>query len=271
MEMWRLQRISNYGSSTPAMARTALQGRETLQWFNRPESETESALGVLSELGRHLLKCVEFRDQLAKEILAGRAEVESHGFRRAGDRTISLPGVSDLQSKAEAFLHSARLAIAETGNMAKPFYGVAHGHKYKAFSTWAEKQFGTTDDFTVIVQTWEPFVKHIGRMRNAVDHPFTEPGAPLRTVNFDITPDDGALHLVDPAWGLTGEALQPMLPDFDRIIENTIVLGENILARLFYKLRSTALVEIHEIPADQRDPSCPRRLIVGLAGHQMTD
>lgn len=224
-------------------------------------------MAVLFELQRHLVKCVEIRNDLAREISTGRDQFTADKLKsQSRSSTLGLPGVGDLQSKAETFLQSSKLALAETGNLTKPFYDVAHGHKYQKFSAWADTRFGVADDFTVLVKSWEPFVNRVVQMRNAVDHPLTEPGAPLRTANFDITSGDGAPELVDPTWSLTGEVPRPMLPDFDTIIDKTIVLGENVLIRLFYKLRGSPLVEIQEIPMEERDPSNPRRLTVRLAG-----
>lgn len=266
--MFHLQKISNFGTSTPAVARTALQGRELLQFFDCPEHQKEAAIAVLFELQRHLVKCVEIRDQFVGEVSAGRAEVESQGFKQAGGGVVSLPGVSDLQSKSETFLQSVKLAIAETGNLIKPFYGVGFGHKYQKFSAWTKTKFGVSDDFATLVGSWEPYVKEIVEMRNAVDHPSESPGGRLMTTNFDITHGATGTELVDPSWGLTGEPLRPILIDFDAIIEKTIVLGENVLVRLFYKLKVNVPLEIREIPIHQRDPANPRRLIVGILVHE---
>lgn len=250
--------------------RTALQGGEILRFFARPQAETDGALTILLDLKRHLLRCVEIRDDLAKEIASGRDQVAREGFNvQSAGRVITLPGIGDLQSKAEGFLQSAKLAIAETGNLTNPFYQAAHGHQYHKFSAWAETTFGPTDDLTLVVKSWEPFVKRIIEMRNAVDHPLTTPGAPLKTVNFlDVRSSSGVPELLDPSWGLTGKDLRPILPDFDLIIEKVICLGENVLVRLFYKLRNSAIVEIREIPLENRNPSNPRRLIIGLVGNE---
>jgi hypothetical protein len=77
--MFRLQKVSNFGTSTPAVARTALQGREILPFFACQEPQKEGATAVLFELQRHLIKCVEIRDQLLGEVAAGRTEFESQG------------------------------------------------------------------------------------------------------------------------------------------------------------------------------------------------
>lgn len=264
--MFFLQKTSNYGTSTPAVARTALQGSELLKFFDRSEPEKEAAILVLFELQRHLVKCVEIRDQLAAEVSACHLEVESQGFKQAGSQTVSLPGVGDLQSKSETFLQSAKLAVAETGNLTKPFYGEGFSHKYQRFLTWAETKFGALDDFAALVGSWEPYVKRVVEMRNAVDHPSEAPRGRLITTNFCITHGATGPELIDPSWGLTGEPLRPILTDFDAIIEKTIVLGENVLVRLFYKLKVNSPLEIRDIPIHQRDPANPRRLTVGIPG-----
>ncbi len=243
-----------------------MQGRELLQFFDCSDSEKEAATAVLFELQRHLVKCVEVRDQLATEISAGHFEVDSKGFNQAGGGVILLPGVTDLQSKSETFLQSAKLAIAETGNLTKPFYGEGHSHKYHKFLAWTQTKFGASDDFSSLVGSWEPYVKRIGDMRNAVDHPTDLPGGRLMTTNFDIRLGATGCELIDPRWGLAGEPLTAILPDFDDIIEKTIVLGENVLVRLFYKLKGNSPIEILDIPLHDRDPDNPRRLKVGVLG-----
>jgi hypothetical protein len=40
------------------------------------------------------------------------------------------------------------------------------------------------DQFTQIITQWEPWVKQIVDMRNAVDHPAQKPGGKLVTHNF---------------------------------------------------------------------------------------
>lgn len=260
--MFILQKHSNYGSSTPAVARTVLQGRDVLQFIGRPEAEKESALSILLELQRHLLKCVEIRDDLASEVAKGQSEFLAGDMAKRSTQHIALPGVGDLHSKAESFLQSAKLAIAATGNLIAPFFGQEYGYKYNKICPWADKEFGIDDTFSVVLRSWEPFVARLVNMRNCVDHPKSEPGAPLIVENFTLSNRSGAFELNDPAWGLTGESLQPMLPSFETIIEQTICLGENVLAGIFYKLRASALVVLEEIPLDQRDDACPKRLRV---------
>jgi len=237
-----------------------MQGGELLRFINCADSTKEDAIAVLIELQRHLTKCVEIRDLLAAGISIGHLEMNSHGDRQACTNSISIPSVSDLQAKAEIFLQSAKLAVAETGNLTMPFYSVSFGHKYHGFINWTKAEFGDADDFYLLVKSWGPFVKSVSTMRNAVDHP-TEKNGRLITSDFSVIHDTAGLVLVDPRWGI-GESLRPILPDFDDIIEKIIVLGENILVRIFYKLKVDLPLEVREIPANLRDPNNPRRLTV---------
>lgn len=258
------QKHSNYGSSTPVVARTVLQGREVLQFIGRAETEKESALSVLLELQRHLLKCVEIRDDLASEVAKGQSEFLEGGMATRSIQHIVSPGVGDLHSKAESFLQSAKLAIAATGNLIAPFYEHEYGYKYNKICLWADKEFGIDDAFSTVLRSWKPFVGRIVNMRNCVEHPKSGPGARLIVANFTLANRSATFGLVDPAWGLTGESPHPILPSFETIIEQTICLGENVLAGIFYKLRASVLVVLEEIPLDQRDEACPKRLRVSV-------
>lgn len=259
--MFTLQKHSNYGTSTPAVARTAIQGRDILQFIACSDTEKECAQAVLFDLQRHLLKCIEIHDDLATEIAKGHSEFSTRGTTARPVSHVLLPGAGDLQSRAESFLQSAKLALAATGNIFEPFYGQKFGHKYNQICPWADKKFGVNDQFATVLRSWAPFATRIVNMRNCVEHPNTKPGAPLVIANFTFGVTS---ELIDPSWGLTGEPLQPMLPDFTSIIEQTIRLGEDVLVGIFYKLRPSDLLEIEEILSDQRDPACPKRLRVGL-------
>lgn len=263
--MFQIQKISNYGTSTPAVARTLLQGSDILKFFSATDAQREAAESALHELQRHLVRCVEIRDRIAAEINTGRERVAKSGFEfQSNRRAVSLPGVGDLQSNAESFLQSAKLAIRETARLIEPFYKARHDHRFQKFVAWAEKQFGKEDIFSQVIRKWEPWVRLIVDMRNAVDHPADQPGGKLLTQNFRLSGTHEKPLLVDPTWGLSGNPESPILQDMDSMIEGIIELGEDILIGLFYKLKDDFPLVICEIPVDQRDPSCPFRLRVTL-------
>ena len=56
-----------------------------------------------------------------------------------------------------------------------------------------------------------------------------------------------------------------MLSSFRHATETIIVVGEVVLARLFYKLKKPWPVILRDIPENERDPKNPKRLEVVLA------
>lgn len=261
----RIQKLSNYGTSSPAVARTSVQGCEILGFFKIIEAQKEEAKIVLHELQRQLVRCVEIRDRIAETVDSAHKEIKNKGFNfQSNGRAVTLPSVIDLQSKAESFLQSAKLAIRETAHLVKPFYGEKLDHKFQKFAAWAEGQFGPNDTFTQVVKGWEPWVKRVVSMRNAVDHPDDKASGRLIAKNFRFFGTNDAPVLIDPTWCLSDEPESLILADMDGIIAGIIELGEEILAGLFYKLKHNFPLKIYEIPVEERDPSCPIRLRVGF-------
>lgn len=265
--MFRLQKVSNYGTGSPAVARTFTQGCEILRWFQCEPQKIEQAKAVLLELQRQAVRCTEKRDLLSTEYEKSIEEAQALQSKQPfGDRTIVLPGVGDLQSHAESFLQAAKLAIAATGNLVEPFYQKEFGHNYQKFGNWAAATFGKDSQFSEVISSWEPFVKAIVNMRNAVDHPRDGPGGRLIVTNFELAP--GATNVGDirpPQWSLSGDAPAPLLESMDQIIEHIIVLGEMVIIQLLHEFKGTFPVEIKEIPIERREPGNVRRLEVGLA------
>lgn len=264
--MFRIQRVSNYGTSTPAVARTFYQGCEILGFFAVTEAQREEAKGILIELQRHLVRCVEISDGIEREVAVAREDVKVKGLEfQSFGRVVTLPSAPDLQSRAESFLQSAKLAIGQTALLIKPFYGEKHDHRYHKLAAWSEKKFGADDKFTWAIREWEPWVKSIVDMRNAADHPDDTPGGKLLTQNFNFRGTQDVGELVDPTWGFSGEPQLPIVGDMKEIVEGIIELGEEVLAGLFDKLKLNFPLAVYEIPAEERDPACPIRLRVWFA------
>ncbi|MFZ3289158.1 MAG: hypothetical protein WA191_20240 [Telluria sp.] len=141
--MFKFQKLSNFGTSTPAVARTVLQAKPIIDFFHCPDAQKEQVLEKFFDLQRHLLKCVEIRESVAAEMAEERNRFLARPHAAPQSRgVITLPGVGDLQSKAEGFLQSAKLAIAATGNLTQPLYGKGFVHHFHKFEEWARTTFG---------------------------------------------------------------------------------------------------------------------------------
>jgi len=264
--MFQFQKISNYGTSTPAVAPTVLQGSELLGFFVVPEEQKEGCKEDLFELMRHILRCVEIKDRISAQGAEGKALIEKTGFQfYSQGRSVSLPGIADLHSISEGFLQSSKLAIRETAQLVNPFYAAPHDHRFHKFASWSATTFGMDDQFTQIITQWEPWVKRIVGMRNAVDHPAQKPGRRLVTHNFRMENNSGKPSLIEPTWGVSGGPNSTMLADMEAIIEGVIELGEDLLVGLLYKFKGGLPIVVYEVPMKERDTSCPMRLRVGLS------
>ncbi len=105
--MFQFQKISNYGTATPAVARTLFQGSELLKFFIVPDEQKERCKAVLFELKRHLIRCVEIRDRISAEIEEARTSVEKNGLQfQSRGQAVSLPGVADLEILTPTLRHS---------------------------------------------------------------------------------------------------------------------------------------------------------------------
>ena len=147
-----------------------------------------------------------------------------------------------------------------------PFCGGTHGHRFDRLATWAEAKWGADDALTHTIRSWEPWVKSVVALRNAVDHPNEKDGGTLVVHNFRLVDAGGSLTLVEPTWSLSGKEPTLICADMALIIEGVIVLGEHILLGLFGKFKLDRLLTVAEIPVEQRDPACPKRLRVCLTG-----
>ena len=97
--VFQLQKVSNYGTSTPAVARTLLQGSEILKFFSITDAQRKSAEATLYELQRHLVRCVEIRDRIAGEINTGKEQVAKNGFEfQSNGRAVFFNDVENFRS-----------------------------------------------------------------------------------------------------------------------------------------------------------------------------
>ena len=68
---FKLQQFSNYGTSTPAVARTVVQGSQLLQPFPIDEHLKKLVTSVLFDLQQHLIRCVSPYELISAEVGEG--------------------------------------------------------------------------------------------------------------------------------------------------------------------------------------------------------
>ena len=83
-------------------------------------------------------------------------------------------------------------------------------------------------------------------LRNCVDHPKTERGAPLIIPDFFIDSSNEPA-ILEPHFSRTGDPLQPLVPTMQQIIVESTRLAENIVIAFFYKFRVTDKVTLEAV------------------------
>lgn len=262
---FQFQRISDYGTSTPAVARTLVQGSELMQAFPLDDAVKKAVKEILFDLQRQLLRCVQTVERIKREVENGLKEVEAKGLDvQSRGQAVTLPSVADLESHCESFLQSAKLGVRDCGRLLEPFFGEEFDHRFHRIVAWSEQQMGAEDELTKCLAHWESWVKRLVDMRNTVDHPRNEPGGSLVTYNFRLLQTSEGWDLCPPCWGLSGETPAPLLPEMENAIEGLLQLSEDLLAICLLRNRGGFPLYIYEIPEEERDKSCPIRLRVGV-------
>lgn len=266
------QKFSNYGTSSPVVARTLPQAQQLLNATKLDEDAKKTVMAAVLEIQKQLVRCVTIRDDVQKEVSAGLDELTKKGLGPGPH--YSLPGIPDLQARCENFLHAARLALFWSGRMVNALLRQRFGkeapdvgHHMHKLRDWAAQTLGPFDPFTEQLVAFEPWVAGVVHARNCVDHPKDEPGGSLHVVNFHLAAgSNGAPIAAPPAWGLQGEPLEDLLTHMGEITDGILQVYEGLFAGCFHLVKGLDAMYLWERPETARDPQCPIRLYVGIHG-----
>ena len=262
-----IQKVSDYGTETPAVARCVPQASNLLNATKLSAKRREEVLGVILELQRHLLRCLAERKEVESGVVAGRAQMSEKGIGKAP--AYSLPGVPDLKGRCESFLHSARLALHQCGRLVAvglrdEFDDVPDtGHRFDKLLPWCERTLGADHVLSEMVKNIEPWAAIVVQMRNAVDHPKEGDGNALHVLNFRLGTE--ANTVVDPGWLLTGSPPQSILESMAAIETGLLEVYEELFIGVFECIKATPHIQMVEVPEQKRDPKCPIRFEMALA------
>jgi hypothetical protein len=256
--------VSNYGTSTPAVARTVLQTRDLIQAFPLSEEKRLAILDVSLAVQRRLLACQEIADGITREVDEGKARAQAGLRTQAQGRVVEIPSVLDLQPRAESFLYQAKLALRDIAGLFKLLVGQHFDENYKQFIEWAEREWGADDHIVkMLQQDRQLWLTRVLDMRNGVEHP-THRAGPLVIRNFTLDQTDPVPALAEPTWGQGEHPFASIVSNMEVICHNLLTLYEDLLSGLLLKLENRGPIDIAEIPEAERDPTMPKRLRVVL-------
>jgi hypothetical protein len=266
--MFGIQQLADYGTAHPIVARLSLQTQELLPFFNLTAKQQEEVFGLFfSGLQPKLMTCSRIMEQLTVEVRKHQKEIDEKGIGfQAQGRVYTLPSILDLQHRAETFLYNGKSVLRDLTDLfsiifSKDFKKEA---RFDKVSQWAKKEFGPNDSLTRMLEhdanTW---IKKMVSMRNAVEHPGGYSGI-LHIENFTSMKEGTIILVVEPRWNLNTEEKIPIVYEMNVFVTNLLALCEDTLILSLEKFKRDFPIMIVEIPEEERDPKCPKRLKMAM-------
>jgi hypothetical protein len=257
--MFKITKVSDFGSGTPAVARLG-PGVHELVGFSKLSKEDRDRV---CECAWDVMQLLVPAQRLATEVVAELEEVEA-GLRRDGivfqnyGRVVEVPSAMKLD-RASDFIVRAKKVLARAMELIELFWDQEYaGARYHKVLAWARTSLGADAPLTRMLEDDQKWIKHIIDLRNEEEHP---KGKGPFIKNYDVNVhDDGRVELVRPRFfdGTdVGSALTVFSEDLLTFVEELIALG--VMHTFFMPNLAMA-----EIPLAERDPTLPIRFRVTL-------
>lgn len=264
---FQIQKISDVGTSHPAVARLGVQTGNLSKWLGVEKQQSEEIVGLyIRTLSRRLVRCFEFRDSLLQRLKTDADRVNATPRQPMPE----IPYVVDLDGLVESFLYEAK-------NYLRDLVGVfrsAFGAEFKDASAladlkkggdcevlkWAEEKFGPEAPLSKMLRSEGDWIAEIIRKRNALEHPGGYSGT--LTVNNVRAHPIKIGGFIPPTWHRTGQKESDILGDMDILLDNLLTFAEDVLAFVVLETSPFKQIRIVETPPEERDPACPIRLSV---------
>ena len=216
------------GSSSPAVARILLQGREILEAAALAQTVDKPAVvKLLHSCKEEVIVCEKVTarvagrvEQIMKDIRGGTIKPDKRS------RALSaLPQVPNLDADAASFLIHAKRAVGIICRFPSAFLDVpAKDNNFDDLAKTLEKTVSPTAPVTALVRDNAAVVRHLITLRNCQEHPGQK-----RTIvaNFALLPDDS---IAPPAWHVSGETQpSPVDQDMRAAVQFLVEIAEAML------------------------------------------
>ena len=253
------QKVADRGTSSPCVARTALQTEELLAGMFLDKTIRDQIIGVSFAVMRRLSALEDIAERVEGAVAGALKLVAREGVDiQAHGRAVNLPSVPALRDDAELFLYTAKLALRDIASLFQPFFAKAFDHQYHQVRAWLEKEFGSDDPLLVLLNEDRVWIERIINMRNVIEHP-TDSHGPITIRDFTLAQGE-TLTVVPPTWFLQEELPALIADEMRAICTNLLTFYEDLVMDGLNRLDTIKLSEIVEIPVDERDPQFPKRL-----------
>lgn len=244
------------------VARLHVQISELVKGTTLDESGREAIFSASVHASLRLIHCWEIQKKLAEE--CEKLELE---FQPPQNDQIAatIPSVSGLRHEAENFLYEAKNYLRDLTDVINAAYSTSFNqasHFHNQIPQWAVGEFGTEDPLTKFLSSHRGWISEVNRMRNTVEHPNGRDGV-ITITNYQMVPNLGILR---PAWQRTGKQQSFIVSDMAALCDVMLRFGEELIVIIIEKRLHSPMIQIYEIPVDERNSICPKRFVLGFAG-----
>lgn len=255
----KAKKVMSKGTSNHIVARTSIQISDLLAPYPMSETNRQRVLSIFASLMRRLLRMQEIGISLKNDYDRIREQVRERGLNKLGKDAVEIPQILELESKAENYLQTTKLALTDCGSLFEPLYGQAFDYRFDMILSWLSQEIGDSHEFVEHLRSHHSWIKQTIDMRNALEHPKNIARGKLIIRNIDIEITESSLLGTDPSWCLYGEEPSSIISDTRILLENTLRLSEEILVSSLEVLYPLTAIVVAEIPEIERDPTAPVR------------
>ena len=250
--------IDGVGASSPAVARTIVQGKMMLgSGLFDDDFDKDAVLNQLHACKEQLVVCEQTADRIAQRVegLVARIQTEGIGRDNRGHALNPVPQVQGLLADTTAFLIYAKRSVAQVTSLVATALGIkANGPRFDKLANRLATHIGANAELVEFVREQESSVKHLIDLRNKQEHP-----GHISTVvkDFRVLPS-GAISA--PVLHLSNEEPQELHEVVCNAAGYLVGLTEAVFIRLIaVRLSKRLPFFIQETPDQDMDPQCPIR------------
>ena len=252
---FEVTKISEHGTSHPVIARLHLQTFRLLNSYREPLREPVKQ--VYFHAAFRLIHCYDTHAELLRRQNDAEAEIHPSTDPRITYR----PNLVGLNQMVERFLYEAKNFLRDISDIFEPFDGPKFNEAAafgKKASEWAAATYGDDERVTNHLHRNWPWIDHLIKMRNAIEHPAGYSGT-LYIENYAVV--GSTLH--KPTWHLNDFPPAEISQEMGKFCECLLIFAEELLALLIEK-HLPEICQIVEIPGAERNPAMPMRLKIDM-------
>ncbi|NTU73669.1 hypothetical protein HGB07_05910 [Candidatus Roizmanbacteria bacterium] len=264
--VFKLQKVSDYGTSNYIVARTSVQISELLRPIQLEKEKDEKICELFfMKIQPRLIRCYEISNKISGDLEKIDADLKENGIKtQSAGRVVEVPHVMQLTEDVETYLYNAKSVLRDLAVLFEIFFNKKFDHsRYSDILKWAKEYFEKDHPITKFIEANQPWLKDIVQRRNAVEHPGGYSGH-LHIKNIEFVEDKENSHFAPPTWHLNENPPTPIHNDIQVILRNILEFSEILFVLILQTIESPFPLKFYEIPEKEREEKAPVRFGVTI-------